>query len=133
MRHHTASGPTHYTHPPLVIEAHYSMFVFCRLPDASSTVATLWETSAGVNSLSLEDPCLSAALTDGTVVLLNTEAAMKQRQHGRTAAQSPMSKRLFQLPTGAALCADLADQWLVAGAGKSCSQRVAVVQHCIQF
>ena len=47
-------------------------------------VATLWETSAGVNFLSLEDPWLAAALTDGTVALLNIEAAMRQRQQGRT-------------------------------------------------
>ena len=80
-------------------------------------VATLWETSAGVNSLSLEDPWLAAALTDGTVALLNIEAAMRQRQQGRTAAQPPPPKRLFQQPSGAACCADLADQWLAAGSG----------------
>ena len=80
-------------------------------------VATQWESSAGVNSLSLEDPWLAAALTDGTVALLNTEAAMRQRQQGRTAAQSASSKRLFQQPSGAACCADLADQWLAAGSG----------------
>ena len=80
-------------------------------------VATLWETSAGVNSLSLEDPWLAAALTDGTVALVNIEAAMRQRQQSRTAGQTSSTKRLFQQPTGAAWCADLADQWLAAGSG----------------
>lgn len=82
-------------------------------------MATLWETSAGVNSLSLEDPWLAAALTDGTVALLNTDNAMRQRPQGRAASQAAATKRLFQLPSGAAGCADLADQWLVAGSGKS--------------
>ncbi|KAL3152980.1 hypothetical protein ABBQ38_012009 [Trebouxia sp. C0009 RCD-2024] len=86
-----------------------------RLPDRAPPVASLWETSAGVNSLSLEDPWLAAALTDGTVALLNIEAAMRQRQQGRPPAQGPPPKRLFQQPSGAACCADLADQWLAAG------------------
>lgn len=81
-------------------------------------MASLWETSAGVNSLSLEDPWLAAALADGTVALLNIEAAMRQPpQGGRPTAQSPLPKRLFQQPSGAACCADLADQWLAAGSG----------------
>ena len=90
----------------------------CRLPDAASTVAALWETSTCVSSLSLEDPWLAAALLDGTVALLNIEAAMRQRPHTRLASQPPVPKRLFQLPAGSALSADLADQWLVAGSGK---------------
>ena len=61
-----------------------------RLPDVSATVAVLWETSAGVGSLTLEDPWLAAALSDGTVALLNTEAAMRQRHHrGSSSASAP--------------------------------------------
>ncbi len=70
-----------------------------------------------MGSLILEDPWLAAALSDGTVALLNTEAAMRQRHHGRSLGGSPAPRRLFQLPGGAAYCADLADQWLVAGSG----------------
>ncbi|KAL0022798.1 hypothetical protein WJX79_009380 [Trebouxia sp. C0005] len=94
-----------------------------RLPDASATVATLWETSAGVGSLTLEDPWLAAALSDGTVALLNTEVAMRQRRHGRPSSASLPPRRVLQLPGGAAYCADLADQWLVAGSesGMTCS------------
>ena len=91
-----------------------------RLPDASATVAVLWETSAGVGSLTLEDPWLAAALSDGTVALLNTEVAMRQRHHRNSSSASAPPKRLFQLPAGAAYCADLADQWLVAGSGTTC-------------
>jgi len=94
----------------------------CRLPDASATVATLWETSAGVGSLTLEDPWLAAALSDGTVALLNTEVAMRQRHHGRPSSASLPPRRVFQLPGGAAYCADLADQWLIAGSGQYCVQ-----------
>ena len=90
-----------------------------RLPDASATVAVLWETSAGVGSLTLEDPWLAAALSDGTVALLNTEVAMRQRHHRANSSASAPPKRLFQLPAGAAHCADLADQWLVAGSGSA--------------
>lgn len=94
-----------------------------RLPDASATIATLWETSAGVGSLTLEDPWLAAALSDGTVALLNTEVAMRQRHHGRPSSASLPPRRVFQLPGGAAYCADLADQWLIAGSesGMTCS------------
>ena len=70
-----------------------------------------------MGSLTLEDPWLAAALSDGTVALLNTEVAMRQRHHGRTTSGSSTPRRLFQLPGGAAYCADLADQWLVAGSG----------------
>ncbi|KAL0026865.1 hypothetical protein WJX77_007746 [Trebouxia sp. C0004] len=94
-----------------------------RLPDASATIATLWETSAGVGSLTLEDPWLAAALSDGTVALLNTEVAMRQRHHGRPSSASLPPRRVFQLPGGAAYCADLADQMVVAGSesGMTCS------------
>lgn len=70
-----------------------------------------------MGSLTLEDPWLAAALSDGSVALLNTEVAMRQRQHGRPSSASLPPRRVFQLPGGAAHCADLADQWLVAGSG----------------
>ena len=73
-----------------------------------------------MGSLSLEDPWLSVALSDGTVALLNCEVAMRQRPHGRPMTGLVTPKRLFQLPGGGACCADLADQWLVAGSGVLC-------------
>jgi len=72
--------------------------------------------------LTLEDPWLAAALSDGTVALLNTEVAMRQRHQGRPSSASLPPRRVFQLPGGAAYCADLADQWLVAGSGQYCVQ-----------
>ncbi len=71
-----------------------------------------------MGSLTLEDPWLAAALSDGTVALLNTEVAMRQRHHGRPSSASLPPRRVFQLPGGAAYCADLADQWLIAGSGQ---------------
>ncbi len=72
--------------------------------------------------MTLEDPWLAAALSDGRVALLNTEVAMRQRHHGRPSSASLPPRRVFQLPGGAAYCADLADQWLVAGSGQYCVQ-----------
>lgn len=95
--------------------------VWCRLPDASSVVATLWETASGVRSVSLEDPWLAVALGDGSVAMLQTDAASKHAKHGHSSQQSgaKMTSRLFQMPQGATCCADLSDQWLVAGSGDS--------------
>ena len=59
----------------------------CRLPATAAPVATLWQTGAGVWGLSHEDPWLGAALSDGTVVLLNAEAAMRQGNNRRAVAQ----------------------------------------------
>lgn len=59
----------------------------CRLPATAAPVATLWQTGAGVWGLSHEDPWLGAALNDGTVVLLNAEAAMRQGNNRRAVAQ----------------------------------------------
>ena len=50
-------------------------------------MATLWQTGAGLWGLSHEDPWLGAALNDGTVVLLNAEAAMRQGNNRRAVAQ----------------------------------------------
>eukprot|EP00891_Asterochloris_glomerata_P007223 jgi/Astpho2/7223/Aster-x1425 len=58
-----------------------------RLPATAAPVATLWQTGAGVWGLSHEDPWLGAALNDGTVVLLNAEAAMRQGNNRRAVAQ----------------------------------------------
>lgn len=90
----------------------------CRLPDSSSMVATLWETSSSVKSLSFEDPWLAAALADGSVAMLQTDVAAKHAKHGQglqTATKA--NSRLFQMPQGGTHCVALSDQWLVAGSG----------------
>lgn len=104
--------------------------VVCRLPNVSSIVATLWETSSGVRSLSLEDPWLAAALGDGSVAMLQTDAASKHAKHAHAVQPGVRShSRLFQMPQGATCCVDLSDQWLVAGSGESFSTSAQIRLH----
>ena len=82
-------------------------------------VATLWSTSSSVRSLKLDDPWLATATADGTVALLHTEAVARQGRAGQSGAGPAASRRLFQVPQGAACCVDLLDQLLVAGSGSA--------------
>lgn len=73
----------------------------CRLPATAAPVATLWQTGAGVWGLSHEDPWLGAALNDGTVVLLNAEAAMRQgNNRGAVAQVQPAFINISHNPSG---------------------------------
>ncbi len=73
----------------------------CRLPATAAPVATLWQTGAGVWGLSHEDPWLGAALNDGTVVLLNAEAAMRQgNNRGAVAQVQPAVINISHNPSG---------------------------------
>lgn len=118
-------------------------YISCRLPDACSVVATLWEISSSFKSLSLEDPWLAAALSDGSVAMHHTEMASKHAKHRQgVRLGTKANSRLFQMPQGATCCVDLSDQRLVAGSGKTTPcmacmvilhQVPAALQGCISF
>lgn len=78
-----------------------------------------------MRSLKLEDPWLATATADGNVALLHTEAASRPSRAGHSGAGPAASRRLFQVPQGAACCVDLLDQLLVAGSGSAVAKAVA--------
>ena len=98
------------------------------LPRSSSQspAAVLWEHKVEVRALAFEDPWLSAAMSDGTVLLLDVEAAMRARrtasQRGQAAAGGAAARTLAA-PGYASYCVDIADQWLAAGERKAPSDR----------
>ncbi|KAK9813111.1 hypothetical protein WJX72_009214 [[Myrmecia] bisecta] len=86
---------------------------------SSKPAATLWQQQGAFTDLAFEDPCLSAALDTGAVLLLNVEAAMRKGNDLRavkdaSAGGIPLKRQMPSLGLPG-MCIEMADQWLACG------------------
>lgn len=115
-----------------LLELQRSSCMLLRRLSGSAPAAVLWEHKAEVRALAFEDPWLTAALADGTLALLDVDAAMRARrsfsQRAQTAAGA--AARVFALPSFSPHCVDISGQWLAAGE-RECSS-MALLSACLQ-
>lgn len=78
-----------------------------RLRDPSVLV---WHHVSGVLGLAFEDPWLASSSRDGTVMLMNTEAGLKNAKFTTSS-----TRRQLQGQQGPGYCVDISEQWLACG------------------
>ena len=94
----------------------------CRRSPCEAPAATLWTGNAIVHALSFDDPYLAAALGDGSLVLVNVDAAMRggrgssPRGGGSGSGVAPPARQ-FPGTGRPAYCVELRDQWMASGGG----------------
>ena len=93
----------------------------CVRSPCEAPAATLWAGSAIVHALSFDDPYLGAALGDGSLVLVNADAAMRGGRGGSPLGSSggggAPAARQFPGTGRPAYCVELRDQWMASGGG----------------
>lgn len=85
----------------------------------------LWAQRAPLRGLSFEDPWLAAATSDGAVLLLDAESALRGGRgndstlHRRIPGRGKAARQRLSGPSGPAFCVDISDNALACGSGPS--------------
>ena len=88
---------------------------------SAAPAAALWTGGGIVHALSFDDPYLGAALGDGSLAVVNVDAAMRGGRGGgppgAPGGGAAPPARQFPGAGRPAYCVELRDQWMASGGG----------------
>lgn len=104
---------------------------------SAAPAAALWTGGGIVHALSFDDPYLAAALGDGSLAVINVDAAMRGGRGGRPPGApgggAAPPARQFPGSGRPAYCVELRDQWMASGGGAPPAARVLRIDSLMAY
>jgi len=104
---------------------------------SAAPAAALWTGGGIVHALSFDDPYLAAALGDGSLAVVNVDAAMRGGRGGgppgAPGGGAAPPARQFPGSGRPAYCVELRDQWMASGGGAPPAARVLRIDSLMAY